>query len=100
MKALTIVPVSDMVHKQQAVLAVVDNEPVILAQRSKGRAILVSIDAWNSLQDELETLRAYVRAESTWMQKNTHEDDWVDADAMLDQWAAKHGLANVTPVVE
>lgn len=100
MKALKVVPVSDMVHKQQVVLSIVDDEPVILAQRSRGRAVLVSIEEWNRLQDELETLRSYIRAESEWMQKNTSEEDWIEADAMLDKWANEHGVKNAAPVLE
>ena len=100
MKALKVVPVSHMSHRQQAVLSMSDDEPVILAQRSKGRAVLVSIEEWNRLQEKLETLQAYLRADSDWMQKNTPDSDWVDADHLLDKWAAKHGIENAAPVVE
>jgi PHD/YefM family antitoxin component YafN of YafNO toxin-antitoxin module len=53
-----IVPVSDMAHKQQAVLEMADKEPVILAQRSKARAVLVSIQQWNELEARLKLLKA------------------------------------------
>lgn len=100
MKALKVIPVSDMVHKQQAVLAMADEEPVILAQRSKGRAVLVSIEEWNRLQEKLEVMSEFIRADSDWQEKNTPEDEWVEADEMLDEWAEKHGVSDVTPVVE
>jgi prevent-host-death family protein len=58
MRVPPIVPVSDMSHKQQAILAMADKEPVILAQRSKARAVLVSIKHWNELEARLKLLEA------------------------------------------
>lgn len=58
MRVPQIVPVSDMSHKQQAVLAMADKEPVILAQRSRARAVLVSIKQWNEIEARLKMLEA------------------------------------------
>ncbi len=88
MKLPEVVPVSDMANKQQSVLAMSDEAPVILASRSKARAVLVSIKEWNHIQDLLAMYRAYVRTESDRMQ--LEETEWIDADPLLDKWAAKH----------
>lgn len=54
-----IVPVSDMANRQQAVLAMSDEAPVVLAQRSKARAVLVSIEEWNRREQELKLYRDF-----------------------------------------
>ncbi len=52
-----IVPISDMKVDQGAVLAKLDKAPVVLAQRSKPRAVLVSIKQWDAIAKELRQLR-------------------------------------------
>jgi len=51
-----IVPISTMRLRHKAVLNLLDKGPVILAQHSKGAAVLVSIEQWNALIHELEAL--------------------------------------------
>lgn len=53
-----IVPISDLRTDQAAVLARLDRAPVILAQRSKPRAVLVSVSQWDEMANELRRLRA------------------------------------------
>jgi prevent-host-death family protein len=52
-----IVPISDFRIDQDAVLKMMDKEPVILAQRSKARAVLVSVDQWNTMVKQLAERR-------------------------------------------
>jgi len=44
-----IVPISDMQIRQGEVLRKLDKGPVILAQRSKAKAVLVSVEQWDKL---------------------------------------------------
>lgn len=53
-----IVPISDMRLDQAAVLKRLDKAPVVLAQRSKPRAVLVSVEHWNAMAQELRQYRA------------------------------------------
>jgi PHD/YefM family antitoxin component YafN of YafNO toxin-antitoxin module len=51
-----IVPVSEMAIHQQDVMRLLDNGPVVLASRSKAAAVLVSVQVWDALINELDTL--------------------------------------------
>jgi hypothetical protein len=50
-------PISSMQNQPSAVLALLANGPVILAQRSRAAAVLVSLEEWNAIARELEELR-------------------------------------------
>ena len=95
------VPISNLRNDQDKILQMMDEEPVMLTQRGKARATLVSIEQWNYLMDRLEMYRAYWRAESERIQNDMSDQDWLDAEPMLEKWAAKHGVgANVSVPVE
>ncbi|RIK41879.1 MAG: hypothetical protein DCC55_10445 [Chloroflexi bacterium] len=51
-----IVPVSDMRLRHTDVLKLLENGIVVLAQRSKPAAVLVSVEEWNRLMEQLELL--------------------------------------------
>ncbi len=51
-----IVPVSDMRLRHTEVLSRLKNGIVVLAQRSKPAAVLVSVEEWNRLMEQLELL--------------------------------------------
>ncbi len=53
-----IVPISDFRTDQASVLSKLDKAPVVLAQRSKPRAVLVSVRQWDALAKELRQFRA------------------------------------------
>lgn len=53
-----IVPISEMRTDQANVLAKIEKSPVVLAQRSRPRAVLVSIDQWDAMATELRRFRA------------------------------------------
>jgi prevent-host-death family protein len=55
-----IVPISDMKLKHAQVLGLLSKGPVVLAQRSKPAAVLVSVAQWDAQADELARLRRIV----------------------------------------
>lgn len=59
-KIQQIVPVSDMSIKQTEVMKLLINGPVVLAQRSKPAAVLVSVEEWDRQAEELARLRRIV----------------------------------------
>jgi prevent-host-death family protein len=58
-----IVPISDFHIRQSDVLTKLANGPVILAQRSKPAAVLLSIQDWDQMQAELKRLRRQAEAD-------------------------------------
>lgn len=61
-----IVPVSDLRYKHREVFESLDEGPVVLAQRSREAAVLVSVDEWRKIAEQLkqlEQLRRQVRLE-------------------------------------
>ncbi|MEM7536676.1 MAG: hypothetical protein AAF639_31125 [Chloroflexota bacterium] len=56
-------PITTMARDHTALISKLDNGPVILAHRSKPTAVLVSIDEWNQIADELARLRRAFLAE-------------------------------------
>ena len=87
-----IVPISDMHINQTAVLAMVDKAPVILAQRSKPRAVLVSVEQWDAIARELRHLK--LRLEAKRIEEETQPDEWV-TDEELDRTMAEKVAAHV-----
>lgn len=87
-----IVPISDMHMNQAAVLAMVDKAPVILAQRSKPRAVLVSVEQWDAIALELRNLK--LRLEAKRIEEETPPDEWV-TDEELERAIAEKVTAHV-----
>jgi len=87
-----IVPISDMHMNQAAVLAMVDKAPVILAQRSKPRAVLVSVEQWDAIALELRNLK--LRLEAKRIEEETQPDEWV-TDEELERAIAEKVATNV-----
>lgn len=51
-------PITQIQKAPTEVLARLVNGPIILAQRSRPAAVLVSVELWDKISDELATLRA------------------------------------------
>ena len=51
-----IVPISDLRIRQGVVLALLEKGPVILTQHSRARAVLLDIEEWRRIMEELEDL--------------------------------------------
>src|SRR6478672_909086 len=56
-KAMPTMPVSDLRNNQPAILAQLDQTPVLLTQRGHSTAVLVNLQTWNRMVEELEHLR-------------------------------------------
>ena len=52
-----IVPISELKLNQPQVVAMLTNGPVVLAHRSKPAAVLVSVEEWDRVADELAERR-------------------------------------------
>lgn len=59
-----IVPISDMHNRSAAILSLLTNRSVYLAQRSRAVAVLVSVDQWDAVAQELRDLRAFKASHS------------------------------------
>ena len=56
-KIQQIVPISHLRTAQDEILAMMDEAPVVLAQRSKPRAVLVSVTDWDATAAQMQTLK-------------------------------------------
>ena len=70
-------PISDLRHRQKALLEKVSEEPVVLTQRGKGVAVLVGLKTWNELMEELEDLREFLEAK----EEDGPDVEWDDLKA-------------------
>lgn len=95
-KLPTALPFSDLQNDRNNVLAMLAEQPLILTQSGEACAALVSIEQWNHLMNVFEMYRAYWRAESARVQNEMADQTWIDADGMIDEWAAKHGSVAVS----
>jgi prevent-host-death family protein len=57
-----IVPVSDLRMKHVQIFGLLNKGPVVLAQRSRPAAVLVSVEQWDAQADELTRLRRVLEA--------------------------------------
>lgn len=84
-----IVPISDMKLKHGTVLSLLKKGPVVLAQRSRPAAVLVSVKEWDETAKELARLR---RLRLDMLERRSLEmqaGDYVDLDD-LDKELAGH----------
>lgn len=84
-----IVPISDMKLKHGAVLSLLKKGPVVLAQRSRPAAVLVSVKEWDETAQELARLR---RLRLDMLERRSLEmqaGDYIDLDD-LDKELAVH----------
>mgnify|MGYP001176856172 CR=1 FL=1 len=77
-----IVPVTDLRLKHVQVFGMLHKGPVVLAQRSRPAAVLVSIEAWDKMAEELKRLRRIIESDRQFAQAGA--GDFVDLDD-LDQ---------------
>ena len=87
-----ITPLSDLRDRQQEVLSMMDNAPVILAEESKPRAVLVSVEQWNRIAREVKRSQVLAEVERI-HERNERAGSWVNALDQLDQLEQKHGKA-------
>lgn len=82
-KVQQIVPISNFRIDQDSILSMMDKEPVILAQRSKPRAVLVSVEQWDAMVEQLSEkryaeTRALALARAYQLEKEGYETETMD----------------------
>ena len=75
---LELVPISELRHQPNKILGLLANGPVVLTQRGRAAAVLVSAEQWNRLVEELEEALDTVEALKTKLNLATGEDELVD----------------------
>ncbi|MCD6291589.1 MAG: type II toxin-antitoxin system Phd/YefM family antitoxin [Anaerolineae bacterium] len=82
-----VAPISDLRTRQNELLAKLAHGPVILTQRGRGTCVLLSLDQYKHLLDELEILDDTVDALKAKLELATGEDEavsWEEVEAELD----------------
>lgn len=74
-----VLPISDLRHRQNEILASLQKGPVILTQRGRGAAVLLSLDEWNMLLERLEELEDAADA----VEARRHAEPGIDFDDYL-----------------
>ncbi len=72
-----IVPMSDLRLRQQQVMTMMSKAPVYLAQRGRPTGVLVSIEQWNMLLEEMDSLQCGVWALKAELEIATGKDEVV-----------------------
>lgn len=83
-------PITQMQKHPNAVLAKLAAGPVILAQRSRPTAVLVSVEQWDQIAKELSTLRLLAESRRI-AARNDADRSWVSSAEMRERMA-KHGV--------
>jgi len=91
-----VVPISDLRHRQNEVIRSLAHGPVILTQRGRGMAVLMSMDRWKAFERQVASLaEAMEDAEDTRVADEieariargeeriySHEEVWAEIDAL------------------
>ena len=77
-------PFSSLRQDQDSILDAMDREPVILSQRGRKRAVLVSVEQWNHMVELLEMYQSVWRAESDKVQA---QNEYVTANTLTEALA-------------
>ena len=82
-KLPTVVPVTDLRQDATSILkkATASRQPIIITQRGRAAAVLVSVEAYEHSQHELEILRLLARGEKEIQAGKDHELAAVLAEA-------------------
>lgn len=82
------VPISEMKLNQPAVLTMLENGPVLLNNRSKGVAVLVDVEQWNRLMEQLEDQADIIDALEAKLDIATGKAEWMSEEE-LEEWLAE-----------
>lgn len=86
-------PITHMQTKPSEVLALLAAGPVILAQRSKPAAVLVSVEQWNRLVERLEDQADIIDALEVKLDRMTGKVEMM-TQAEIDDWLAEDALVS------
>lgn len=81
---LPIRPLSSLRQDQDAILSTMDQEPVILSQRGRERAVLVSVEQWNQMVALLAMYQELWRAEA---KRAEAQNEYIHADTLTEALA-------------
>lgn len=85
-----IVPISDLRNRHTDVLKQLKNGPVFLTQHGRGSAVLLSLEQWNQIDEEIEELRDVIAVLKNRLAVAKGEDEVVEADIdELMEWAGR-----------
>jgi len=81
----TLVPITDLRHDAAAVVAGLGDEPVVVTQRGRAAAVLVSVESYERSERERALLKALARGEQEVRQGQGHDlaDVLAEIDALL-----------------
>ena len=94
-----IAAVSDVYHKQEEVFDMMVDGPIILAQHYQPRAVLVSIDHWNTLIEKLYHAQLFREAQEIY-DRNEENDSWIEFNDLLAELEQKHDPALIQQIRE
>lgn len=81
----TLVPITDLRHAAAAIVAGLGDEPVVVTQRGRAAAVLVSVDAYERRERERALLELLARGEQEVRQGQGHDlaEVLAEADTLL-----------------
>ena len=96
-----VAPISDLRHRQNEVIGRLVHDPVILTQRGRGTAVLMSMDRWRAFERQVASLAEAMedaedirvadeieaRIASGEERTYSHEEVWAEIDALEAQGA-------------
>lgn len=83
-------PITQMQKQPNTILAKLVAGPVILAQHSRPAAVLVSVEQWDQIAQELSALRLLAESRRI-AARNDADQSWVSSTEMRKRMA-KHGV--------
>jgi prevent-host-death family protein len=85
-----IVPISDLRNRHTEVLKQLQNGPVFLTQHGRGSAVLLSLEQWDQLDEEIQQLHDVIAVLKNRLAVAKGEDEVVEADVdELMEWAGR-----------
>ncbi len=61
MARMRVVPAMERRSRAGELLRSLGSDPVVIARRGRGVAVMLSVDAWNLLQDDIDELHGMIR---------------------------------------
>jgi prevent-host-death family protein len=90
-KALAILPISDLRTKSRELLARVKEEPVVITQRSRPEAVVVGYESYNEMVARLEALED-ARDALIIERALAQGGEFVSFDEMIEDYEQAHGI--------
>jgi prevent-host-death family protein len=85
-----VVPVSELRNKHRAVFALLDKGPIILAQRSRAVAVLVSVQEWDQRARRLQELEWREKARQATREARASTEPDLSFESFMAELSAYH----------